>query len=201
VSDEPDVRRGFVAADLAAEHPGLWLAWTEVATAVGASPPELRARLRGLADRMHGAQAIALRSREVPHAYRVFFRHVGLDPDDVRTPPEAVALRRMREGGLHSRGLVEDALTVAVLETGVGLAAYDADGLAGDLELRRERETIVIADDEGPLAVLFTGDPVARARVTRETRRVALLAVAVPNVAQLFVEEALWIAWEILRAE
>jgi DNA/RNA-binding domain of Phe-tRNA-synthetase-like protein len=198
MSDEPTVRRGFVAPELAAEHPGLWLAWTEVATAVTASPRELRARLRGLADRMHGAQAIALRSRDVPHAYRVFFRHVGLDPDVVRTPPEAVALRRMQEGGLHSRGLLEDALTVAVLETGVGISAFDAAGLAGDLGLRRERETIVIADDEGPVAVLFAETAVARATVTRATRRLALVAVAVPNVPQLFVEEALWIAWDIL---
>jgi DNA/RNA-binding domain of Phe-tRNA-synthetase-like protein len=200
VTDEPEVRRGHVAPELAAEHPGLWVAWTEVPCAPGPTPPELRARLRGLADRMHGAQAIALRSREVPHAYRVFFRHVGLDPDRYRTPAEAVALRRMMEGGLHSRGLIEDALTVAVLETGVGIAAFDADGLAGDLQLRRDGDTIVVADDEGSVAVLFH-EPVARAHLSRDTRRVALVAVTLPNVAQLFVEEALWIAWEILRAE
>jgi DNA/RNA-binding domain of Phe-tRNA-synthetase-like protein len=198
VSDEPPVRRGFVESELAAEHPGLWLAWTEVETAGGSSPLELRARLRGLADRMRGAQAIALRSRDVPHAYRVFFRHVGLDPDIVRTPPEAVALRRMQEGGLRTRGLVDDALTVAVLETGVGVSAFDADGLAGGLGLRRDGETIVIADDEGPVAVLF-GESVERAAVTRATRRLALVVVAVPNVPDVFVQEALWTAWEILR--
>jgi DNA/RNA-binding domain of Phe-tRNA-synthetase-like protein len=201
MSDEPVVRRGAVASELAAEHPGLWLEWTEVDAALGPSPPELRARLRGLADRMHGAQAVALRTREVPHAYRVFFRHVGLDPDLQRTPVEAVALRRMMEGGLHSRGLVEDALTVAVLETGVAITAFDAAGLAGELHLRRDHDdTIVIADDEGRVALLFH-TPAARAALTRETRRVALVAVAVPNVAQIFVEEALWTAWEILRAE
>jgi len=198
MSDEPVVRRGHVDSELAAEHPGLWLAWTEVAATLRASPPELRQRLRGLADRVHGAQAIALRSRDVPHAYRVFFRHVGLDPDRYRTPAEAVALRRMMEGGLHSRGLIEDALTVAVLETGVGLVAFDADGLAGDLQLRRDGDTMVIADDEGRVAVVFH-EPVPRAHLSRGTRRVALVAVAVPNVAQLFVEEALWTAWEILR--
>lgn len=200
MSDEPVVRQGRIAPELAEEHPGLGLAWTEVAATLRASPPELRERLRGLADRMHGAQAIALRSREVPHAYRVFFRHVGLDPDVERTPPEAVALRRMMEGGLHSRGLIEDALTVAVLETGVGIAALDADGLAGDLQLRRDDDTIVIADDEGRVAVLFR-EPVPRAHLSRDTQRVALVAVTIPNVAQLFVEEALWTAWEILRAE
>ena len=117
-----------------------------------------------------------------------------------RTPAEAVALRRMMDGGLHPRGLIEDALTVAVLETGVGVVAFDADGLAGDLQLRRDGETIVVADDEGACAVLFQ-EPVPRAHLSRETRRVALVAVTIPNVAQLFVEEALWIAWEILRAE
>jgi DNA/RNA-binding domain of Phe-tRNA-synthetase-like protein len=150
------------------------------------------------ADRMHGAQAIALRSREVPHAYRVFFRHVGLDPDVQRTPAEAIALRRMTEGGLHPRGLIDDALTIAVLETGVGVAAFDADRLAGAPALRTEGARLVVADDAGPISPLF-GNPLARAAIDRRTRRLALVAVAVPNVADVFVQEALWIAWDILR--
>jgi DNA/RNA-binding domain of Phe-tRNA-synthetase-like protein len=197
VNDEPEVRRGLVAPQVAAEHPGLWLAWTEVAAAPGPSPPELRARLRALADRMHGAQAIALRSRDVPHAYRVFYRHVGLDPDVVRTPVEAVALRRMADGGLRSHGLVDDALTVAVLETGVGLVAFDADRLAGAPALREDGGRLVIADEEGVVSILF-GEP-RRAMVERHTARLALVAVAVPNVPDVFVEEALWIAWDLLR--
>jgi DNA/RNA-binding domain of Phe-tRNA-synthetase-like protein len=201
MSDEPVVHRGGVSPALAAEHPGLWLAWTEVDATPGAAPRELVGRLRGLADRIGGPQAIALRAREVPHAYRVFFRHVGLDPDVVRTPVEAVALRRLQEGTLHSRGLVDDALTVAVLETGVGVSAFDADRLAGAPRLREEGGTLVLADADGPLTVLFAPDPPARAAVTRETRRIALVAVAVPNVADLFVEEALWTAWEILRTD
>jgi DNA/RNA-binding domain of Phe-tRNA-synthetase-like protein len=198
VTDEPEVRRGLVAPQVAAEHPRLWLAWTEVVAAPGPSPPELRARLRALADRMHGAQAIALRSREVPHAYRVFYRHVGLDPDVVRTPVETVALRRMADGGLRSHGLIDDALTVAVLETGVGLVAFDADRLVGAPALREDGGRLVIADEEGPLAVLFA-DPLARAALSRHTTRAALVAVAVPNVPAVFVEEALWIAWDLLR--
>jgi DNA/RNA-binding domain of Phe-tRNA-synthetase-like protein len=198
VTDEPEVRRGLVAPQVAAEHPGLWLAWTEVVAAPGPSPPELRARLRALADRMHGAQAIALRSREVPHAYRVFYRHVGLDPDVVRTPVETVALRRMADGGLRSHGLIDDALTVAVLETGVGLVAFDADRLVGAPALREDGGRLVIADEEGPLAVLFA-DPLARAALSRHTTRAALVAVAVPNVPAVFVAEALWIAWDLLR--
>jgi DNA/RNA-binding domain of Phe-tRNA-synthetase-like protein len=199
MSDEPDVRRGLVAPKLAAEHPGLYVAWTDVVAAPGRTPPELRDRLRALADRMRGPQAIALRARDVPHAYRVFFRHVGLDPDVARTPVEDVVVRRMADGGLPPRGLVEDALTVAVLETGVGVAAFDADRIVGAPALRLDAGgTIVIADERGPLAPLF-GEPAERAAVTRRTRRIALVAVAVPNVADVFVEEALWTAWDILR--
>jgi len=197
-ADEPLVRRGEVASALAAEHPGLWLAWTEVEATPGPTPRELAARLRGHADRIGGAQALALRGRDVPHAHRVFFRHVGLDPDVVRTPVEAVAFRRLLEGGLHPRNLVDDACTVAVLETGVGVFAFDADHVVGALRLREHEGVLVIADDEGPVSVLF-GEPEPRAAVTRATRRIALVAVCVPNVPDLFVEEALWTAWEILR--
>jgi DNA/RNA-binding domain of Phe-tRNA-synthetase-like protein len=197
-SEEPVIRRGRVSPALAAEHPGLGLAWTEVVATPGPTPREIAARLATLANRIGGAQALALRGRDVPHAHRVFFRHIGLDPDVVRTPAEAVVLRRLEEGGLRPRGLVEDALTVAVLETGVGLLAFDADELDGELGLREDAGTLVIADAAGPLCLLF-GKPSGRAAVSRATRRIALVAVAVPNVPDLYVEEALWTAWEILR--
>jgi DNA/RNA-binding domain of Phe-tRNA-synthetase-like protein len=196
MSEGPDLRRGLVAPAVAAEHPGLRLAWTEVAATPGRSSPELRERLRAMADRMRGAQAIELRRREVPHLHRVFFRHIGLDPDVVRVPAEAVALRRMREGGLRSQGTVDDALTVAVMETGVGVWAFDAARVVGAPEVR-EQERLIVADEEGALATLF-GEPLPRAAVTKKTQRIALVAVGVPNVPELFLDEALWTAWDIL---
>jgi DNA/RNA-binding domain of Phe-tRNA-synthetase-like protein len=189
--------QGVVAREVADEHPGLWLAWTEVDAAPGPTPPELRDRLRAMADRMRGADAIAMRSRDVPHAHRVFFRHVGLDPDVVRTPVEAIVLRRMAEGGLRPQGLIADALTVATLETGVGVTAFDAAAVTGAPALREAGGKIVIADDEGPLALLF-GEPHARAAPAKHTRRLTLVAVAVPNVPDVSVHEALWIASDIL---
>jgi DNA/RNA-binding domain of Phe-tRNA-synthetase-like protein len=195
VSDEPEIRRGLVSSEVAAEHPGLWLVWTEVAVEPGRTPRELRDRLRRMADRMTGAEAIAMRQREVPHAHRVFFRHIGLDPDVVRTPVEALVLRRMSEGGLQPQGLISDALTVAVLETGVGVWAFD--GLVGAPRIEQADGELVLADEEGRLGLLF-GEP-SRAVPNRDTRRVALVAIAVPGVADLFVHEALWTAWDILR--
>ncbi len=52
----------------------------------------MKERLRLLSDRFGGAQAIALRQKPIPWAYRVFFRHIGLDPDRTPTPVEEVAL-------------------------------------------------------------------------------------------------------------
>ena len=195
MSDEPAIRRGLVSEVVAAEHPGLWLAWTEVEASPAPTPRELRDRLRRMADRMTGAQAIVMRQREVPHAHRVFFRHIGLDPDVVRTPIEALVLRRMSEGGLRPQGLIADALNVAVLETGVGVWAFDA--LAGAPRIEEDGGRLVLADDGGRLAPLF-GEP-ERCGVSKTTRRLALVAIAVPGVADLFVHEALWIAWDILR--
>jgi DNA/RNA-binding domain of Phe-tRNA-synthetase-like protein len=194
MSDEPEIRRGLVADAVAAEHPGLWLAWTEVEAAPAPTPRELRERLRRMADRMTGAEAIAMRRREVPHAHRVFFRHIGLDPDVVRTPIEALVLRRMSEGGLRPQGLIADALNVAALETGVGVWAFD--GLAGAPRIEEDDGRLVLADEGGRLTLLF-GEPERRA-VSKDTRRLALVAIAVPGVADLYVQEALWTAWDIL---
>jgi DNA/RNA-binding domain of Phe-tRNA-synthetase-like protein len=194
VNDEPEIRRGLVADDVAAEHPGLWLAWTEVDAAPAPTPRELRDRLRRMADRMTGADAIAMRQREVPHAHRVFFRHIGLDPDVVRTPIEALVLRRMSEGGLRPQGLIADALNVAVLETGVGVWAFD--GLVGVPRIEQVDGRLVLADSNGPVGLLF-GEP-ERGAVSKTTRRLTLVAIAVPGVADLYVQEALWTAWDIL---
>jgi DNA/RNA-binding domain of Phe-tRNA-synthetase-like protein len=103
----------------------------------------------------------------------------------------------MQQGGLRPQGLVPDALTIATLETGVGVWAFDAAALVGPLGLGFDASRLVIADEHGPVAVLFQA-PDERAAVSKRTRRVALAAVAVPGVADLFVHEALWVAWDIL---
>jgi hypothetical protein len=62
----------------------------------------VKERLRELSDRFTGAQAITLRQKPIPWAYRVFFRHIGLDPDvDPKTLPEILfrLLFRMAERG------------------------------------------------------------------------------------------------------
>jgi DNA/RNA-binding domain of Phe-tRNA-synthetase-like protein len=179
---------------VAEEHPGLRVWSAEVAARPGRSPRELRERLRAAADRWRGAQAIALRTRPVPWAYRVLFRHLGLDPDITRTPVEALVLERMLHGGFASHGLPADALALATLETGVPVLALDAARVQGGLVLRPDDGgRLVLADGAGPIAPLFA-PPGEEHAPGRTTNAMALVAVQAPGVEDIYVEEAVWTA-------
>lgn len=204
-----------VADALRAELPGLGLVALELPVArLGRSPAGVRRRLAALSDRFRGADALVLRQRPVPHAYRVFFRHVGLDPDETPIPVEAAALRRLVDGGWRSRGLLDDARTVALVETGVPVWALDAQRLMGPLRLRLSADgdrlgrgaaavplpegRIVVADGAGPVATLF-GEPAPGAAAGRASRTLLLYAVAVPGVDAIAVDEALALCADVLR--
>jgi DNA/RNA-binding domain of Phe-tRNA-synthetase-like protein len=205
--DEPELTRGFVDATLRAEFPELGLVYTDLPVNPQRSPPPVRARLRTASDRFTGAKAVALRQQPIPWAYRVFFRHVGIDPDERRTPIEAIALERMRAGGFQSRNLVDDALLLATLETGVPVLAFDADAVDGEIGLRvspggellgdvpLSAGQVVVADSSRALAVLF-GDTADGCAVQWSSRRMVLAAVRVKGVPEVSVEEALWVAAE-----
>jgi DNA/RNA-binding domain of Phe-tRNA-synthetase-like protein len=209
---DPAPEQGWVAPHIAAEFPGLGIAWLEVDARPGRSPEPVQQRLRDLADRFYGAHAIQMREKPIPWAYRVFFRQIGLDPDRTRTPVEQLAFERIREGGFKSHGLPTDALTVATVETGVALRAFDADRLHGGLCIRDSapgeslpgrpgelsQGTLTIADELNPVGLLF-GETGEGFGVGPESRRLALVAVQVKGVPQIAVEEALWMAGGTLR--
>lgn len=210
---EPSPALGSVAPHVAAEFPGLGIAWIEVDGRPGRSPEPVDRRLREASDRFYGAHAIHMRERPIPWAYRVFFRQIGLDPDRTRTPVEQLALDRLQDGGFKTRGLPADALTIATIETGIALRAFDAGRLAGPLCIRdsapgeslegRPGElshgTLVIADERAPAGLLF--GPTAEGRdVDRRTRRIAIAAIQVDGVPQIAVDEALWMVAATLSA-
>jgi DNA/RNA-binding domain of Phe-tRNA-synthetase-like protein len=209
----PAPRQGWVAPHIASEFPGLGIAWVEVDAKPGKSPEPVRRRLRDLSDRTYGSQAIRLRERPIPWAYRVFFRQIGLDPDRTRTPVEQLTLDRLHDGGFRSHGLPKDALDIAIVETGVALRAFDADSVNGPLCIRdsapgealagmpgeMEKGTLIIADEIQPVGLLF-GASAEGLAVGRGSRRVAVAAVQVKGVPQIAVEEALWMAASTLEA-
>jgi len=82
MTTEPDLVRGFVDPEVAAEFPDLALIHTEVPARRERSPADVRELLRHASDRFTGPKAVALRQQLIPWAYRVFFRHIGIDPDE-----------------------------------------------------------------------------------------------------------------------
>jgi DNA/RNA-binding domain of Phe-tRNA-synthetase-like protein len=203
---------GWCAGEVEQELPGLRLLTAQVDIArngslTGQSPADVQGRLRELSNRFRGAAAVAVRSEPVPSAYRIFFRQIGLDPEVVRTPIEAAVLERMIKGGFLSGGLLEDVLLIALIDTGVPVWALDAERVDGPLGIRASAAgdrlgrspdapvlpagRLVIADASTPLAILF-GELASGHAPQARSRRLALFAVQVAGVPELYAEEALW---------
>jgi DNA/RNA-binding domain of Phe-tRNA-synthetase-like protein len=212
IGDDLPTEAGFLDRSLREEFPGLGLRYVLVDRGSGRTNRALKQRLRILSDRFAGRQAIALRRRPIPSAYRVFFRHIGLDPDEQPTPVEEIALERMKKGGFVSRNLLDDALTVAIMESGVAIRAFDADRVIAPLGLRLSRSgealegrpgklppgAIVVSDQRRPIGLLF-GAIAAGRGVNPKTRRMLLSSIQVKGVPDIAVEEALWLAVEALE--
>jgi DNA/RNA-binding domain of Phe-tRNA-synthetase-like protein len=213
MSDEAIPEAGWVSPGLREELSGLALRYLVIERGSGRSPRHVKERLAQMSNRFSGPQAINLRHQPIPWAYRVFYRHIGLDPDEQRTPVEAIALERMRRGGFVSQNLLDDALTIAIIESGVAIRAFDADRAEGRLGIRETEPgeglegrpgelpagTLAIADERRPLALLF--GPLAAGRgVTPRTKRTILVAIQVKGVPDIAVEEAIWLAAHVMRS-
>jgi hypothetical protein len=216
----PAPAEGWLAADLELELPGLRLLFCELGVGrpgplTGDSPADIRARLSELSNRVRGARAIGLRAEPVPSAYRVFFHHIGLDPDVEHTPLEAAVLERMLRGGFLTGGMLDDILLIALMDTGVPVWALDSATLDGPLGIRSSNEgeplghsseasllpagRLVVADASVALAPLF-GECAPAHRPGAGTRRLTLFALQVPGVPALYAEEALWMSASALEA-
>ena len=153
-----------------------------------------------------------MRTQPIPHAYRVFFRQIGLDPDVTRVPSEDAAVARLLHGRFVSHDGIRDALLLALLETGVPVWALDAERVdAGGLGIRTTGPgdmlgpempipagRLVVADAARIHAVLF-GDVARAHQPGPRTDRIALYAVGVEGVPLLHLEEALWVCLEALE--
>lgn len=203
---------GWCAREVEEDLPELRVLLAEVQVGrempiTGKSPREIQERLSELSNQFRGVRAVGVRRELVPGAYRVFFRHIGLDPDIVRTPIEAAVLERMVHGGFLSKGLLADVLLIALVDTGVPVWALDAASVEGPLGIRPSLEgerlgcssdapalpagRLVIADASAALAILF-GQLAPRHEPVADARRLTLFAVQVAGVPSLYVEEALW---------
>lgn len=206
---------GWVARELEEEFPRLGLLTLALPFRPERSPRAVKQRMRDMSSRFRGADAVTMRQNPVPWAYRVFYRHIGLDPDHTRTPVEEAAVERLLRGEFRSQNLLDDALTISLIETGVPIVALDSERLEGTLGVRAavagERlgrtelapglaaGRLVIADERSPLAVLF-GELAPGHGVSDRSEHVTLAAVRVGGVPEIHVEESLWSCVEVLRS-
>ena len=211
---ETPLESGWVEPALREEFRGLGLRFSVVEAHSGRSPREVRQRLRHLSDRVRGERVVNLRREPIASSYRIFFRQIGIDPDEHRPPGEAAMLERLRGGHFPSRNLVDDAIVVSLVETGVAVRAFDADKLAGRLGLRVSHPgerlgdegielpegAIVLADEERSVGLIF-GETAAGRGVHPGTGRITLCAVQVPGVPEISVEEAVWTCAGILAGD
>ncbi|HTX31250.1 MAG TPA: hypothetical protein VMD09_07680 [Solirubrobacteraceae bacterium] len=203
---------GFVEPRVKAEFPGLALAWMGVEVRPRGAARVAKARLRELSNRWHGGGVVAMRTQPIPHAYRTFFRQVGMDPDSTRIPSEAAAVERLLHGGFRSTGLLPDALLIALIETGVPVWALRAELVeAGGLGIRTTLADdrlgtdgpplgpgrLVVAD-AGHIHALLFGTLAPGHEADTRSQHVTLFAVGVPGVPSIHLEEALWTAGELL---
>jgi DNA/RNA-binding domain of Phe-tRNA-synthetase-like protein len=214
-------RLGWRAPEVEQELPELQLLvgeaeHTRAQPLTGAAPADVRERLSQLSNRFHGARAVSIRREPVPAAYRVFFRHIGLEPDIVGTPIETAILERMVQGGFPSRSLLEDVLLIALVDTSVPVWALDAGSVDGQLGIRTSREgerlgraadapvlpagRLVVADTSGALAILF-GELAPGHEPHSLTRRLKLFSVQVAGVPRVCTEEALWASQAALQQQ
>jgi phenylalanyl-tRNA synthetase beta subunit len=121
-----------------------------------------------------------------------------------------MALERLRAGAFKPNNHLEDAITIAVMETGVPVWALDAEFVDGPLGVRPAVEgepvariptpadRLVVADSAKPVAMLYgdLGFP-----ATKRTDRVRLFTVQVAGVPMIHVEEALWTIFDAFDTE
>ena len=207
---DPALEQGWVEDELAGELPGLGLWSTRVEARSGRTPRSVRDRLRVMAGRITGGHVVHMRQDPVPWAYRVLWRKVGLDPDVDRPPAERIAVERLRAGTIASQNLLDDALVIATLETGVPVMAFDSERVGAELGLRTTRRgeslgeraltsrQIVVADAAHVLATL-DGQVSPERGVTGATTGMVLAALSAKGVPLIAVEEALWTVVETLR--
>lgn len=202
---------GWVGNEVLSEFPGLGLAYLPARIGDERDAHAAKERLGELEDYFSGPWFTALPTRPLTAAYRVFHRQIGLDPDTDRTPVERVALERLARGRFGSHGHLQDALTIAAIETEIPVMALRAQDVIGPLGLTTSRpgerlghdalpeSTLVVADAARPLAVLFGhGDGPSPHAPHRTDGDVVLYATIVPGVAPPIAHEALWLTAELL---
>lgn len=182
-----------IDADVAAEFPGLRLPYAVISGLRLDRPrsPLLSERLATAAERLTGPMIRELRASAEGTAYRAFYRQVGLDPDRTRPPVEALVAERVMRGGFVEGPTWRDALVVASVTGGVALQAFDARRLADPPAVTLSADQRLVLSAGGDRVADLLGEPARRYRPGPSTRRLLVVATAVPGISEATARAAI----------
>ena len=156
-----------------------------------------------------------LKEHPVFRAYRDFFWRMGVDPTKTRPAAEALIRRVLRGRPLPRINTLVDAYNLASIETAIPLAAFDEDGLAGELLMREavsgeefigigmERPVVLkggepVVEDGEKLIAIYPHRDADACKITPDTTNTLMLICGVPNVDIETLERAGRVAVEFV---
>jgi len=156
-----------------------------------------------------------LKDNPVIRAYRDFYWRLGIDPTKTRPSSEALVRRALRSGSIPLINNVVDLGNVASIKTMVPIGIYDLDKATPPLTLRRARtrelfhpiggspevlsdRDVVLADSRGVVMHVFPHRDSVYTMVTKETRRILIVACGVRGVSEERVQEAVELASKLI---
>jgi DNA/RNA-binding domain of Phe-tRNA-synthetase-like protein len=206
---DPEVLQGF---------PDICVAEGEVrSVAIRPESTELELRKQKvIQDLMSRYTLDGIKDEPVFRAYRDFFWRVGVDPTKTRPASEALVRRALVKGALPRINTAVDAYNLASAQSGIPMAAFDADLLSGGLTMRfaREGESFrgigmqrpitlrqnqVILSDDTEIVAVYPYRDADSTRVTIHTHNIHLVSCGVPSIDRKAVMRAYELCAQFLK--
>jgi len=156
-----------------------------------------------------------LKDRPVLRAYRDFFWRIKVDPTKTRPAAEALIRRIVLGKPLPRINTIVDAYNLASVKTEVAVAAFDADGLRGDLMMRfaeKDEEFLgigmdkplrlqggeIVVQDAQKIVAVYPYRDAECMKVTEVTKDIVLLFCGVPGISEEKLVDAINVTTEYM---
>jgi len=199
-----------ISADVHEKLPGIKFAVVRVdSVTVVKKSDELEAYKKEVLEKFSGLTLEKIDSMPTIQAYRNLFRAFGVDWHSRRPSPDAL-LRRIALGkGLYTVNTLVDAYNLAVVETGIGLGAFDSSKLSLPVVLRFAKDgeqmhpigeekpiiiqdgELVYADQEQVITLDLNYRDTNRTKITEKSKDILLFADGAEGITDEEVMEGL----------
>jgi DNA/RNA-binding domain of Phe-tRNA-synthetase-like protein len=195
--------------EVLASFPGICIAEGDICSVhIEPQSPALETEKTGILRELQARYTLEnIRNEPVFRAYRDFFWSVGVDPTKTRPASEALVRRILSGGTLPVINTAVDAYNLASAISGVPIAAFDGDTLAGDLTLRFAREgeefmgigmkkpvslrkNQVIMTDRAQIIAMYPYRDSDSTKVTVVTKNIHIVSCGVPGIDPTMVTGA-----------